>query len=88
MLLPLKCSELAEHLHTSKGRSVLRGDNVKDDTGGYAVFAEEGASASHVTAVKVLDTISRLPGMSGEANDAVSAYTQVEMSDASRLLDL
>ena len=26
---------------------VLSGDNVTDDTGGYAVFTEQGASASH-----------------------------------------
>ena len=39
-----------------------------------------------MTAAKVLDTVLRVPGMSGEANDAVSAYTQVKMSDASRLL--
>ena len=36
------------------------------------------------------DTVSWLSGMSGEANenDVVSAYTQVNMSDASRLLKL
>ena len=39
------------------------------------------ASASPVTTAEVLDTISWLPGMSGEANDVVSAYTQVKMSD-------
>ena len=67
---------------------VLRGDSVKDDTGGCAVFTEQGASASHMTAAEVLDTISQLPGMSGEANDAVSAHAQVKMSDASRLLEI
>ena len=46
------------------------------------------ASASHMTAAKVLDTISQLPGMSGVANDAVSAYTQVKLSDSSILLKL
>ena len=39
-----------------------------------------------MTVASVMDTISRLPGMSGEANDAVSAYTQVKMSDALRML--
>ena len=33
--------------------------------------------ASQMTAAEVLDTFSRHPGMDGEANDAVSAYTQV-----------
>ena len=59
----------------------MRGDSVKDDTCGYAIFTEEGASASHMTAAKVLDTISRLPGISGEANDSVSAKTQVNRND-------
>ena len=80
----LKHSELAELLRKYKGSVVLRGDGVKDDTGGFAVFTEQGPPASHMTAANVLDTTSRLPGLSGEVNDAVSAYTQVKMSDASR----
>ena len=39
-----------------------------------------------MTAAKVMDTISRLPGCAGQAADAVSAYTQVKMEDASTLL--
>ena len=39
-----------------------------------------------LTAAKVLDTVSWSPGMSGDANDAVSAKPQVKMSDAPRLL--
>ena len=46
------------------------------------------ASASRLTAAKVLDTSSRWPGMSGEANGALSSYTQEKMSDASRFLNL
>ena len=57
----LKHSELVEQLSNYKDSVVLRGDNVKDDTGGYAVFTE-GASASHMTAAKVRDTISRFAG--------------------------
>ena len=41
-----------------------------------------------MTVAKVLDVISRLPGCSGHASDAVSAYTQVEMKDAPELLHL
>ena len=52
---------------------VLCGDNVEDDTGGYAVFTEQAAPASHKTAGKVVDTMPQLLGTSGEANDAVSA---------------
>ena len=62
-----------------KGRVVLRGDIVKDDSGSYAVFTEQGSSASQMTAAKIMDIISRLPGCDGQAADAVSAYTQVKM---------
>ena len=61
---------------------MLRGDIVKDDSGSYAVFTEQGSSASQMTAAKVIDVIARLPGCSGQAADAVSAYTQVKMEDA------
>ena len=33
-----------------QGRVVLRGDIVKDDSGSYAVFTEQGSSASPMTA--------------------------------------
>ena len=69
-----------------KGRVVLRGDIVKDDSGSYAVFTEQGSSASQVTGAKVMDIISRLPGCDGQAADAVSACTQVKMEDAPKLL--
>ena len=58
---------------------------VKDDSGSYAVFTEEGSSASQMSAAKVMDIISRLPGCPGQAADAVSAYTLVKMEDAHRL---
>ena len=59
---------------------------MKDDCGSYAVFTEQGSSASQMTAAKVMDIISRLPGCDGQAADAVSAYTQVKMEDAHKLL--
>ena len=68
-----------------KGRVALRGDLVKDDSGSYAVFTEQGPSASQMTAAKVMDIISRLPGCAGQAADAVSACTQVKMEDAPKL---
>ena len=46
---------------------------MKDDSGSYAVFTEQGSSASQVTAAKVMDIIFRLPGCAGQAADAVSA---------------
>ena len=39
-------------------------------------------------AQKVMDIISRLPGCSGQAADAVSAYSQVRMEDASTLFKI
>ena len=76
----LKNAELESKHQKYKGRVVLRGDIVKDDSGSYAVFTEQGSSASH------MDIISRLPGCDGQAADAVSAYTQVKMEDAHNLL--
>ena len=73
----LKNAEL-EAKQKKKGRVVLRGDIVKDDSGSYAVFTEQGSSASQMTAAKIMDIISRLPGCAGQAADAVSAYTQVK----------
>ena len=72
----LKNAELEARHQKYKGRVVLRGDFVKDDSGSYAVFTELGSSASQMTAAKVTDIISRLPGCAGQAADAVSAKTQ------------
>ena len=41
-----------------------------------------------MTAAKVMDIISRLPGCDGQAADAVSAYTQVKMEGAHKLLKI
>ena len=84
----LKNAELETKHQKYKGRVVLRGDIVKDDSGSYAVFTEQGSSASQMTAAKIMDIISRLPGCDGQAADAVSAYTQVKMEDAHKLLKI
>ena len=72
----LKNAELEAKDQKYKGRVVLRGDIVKDDTGSYAVFTEQGSSSSQMTAAKVMDIISRLPVCAGQAVDAVSACTR------------
>ena len=41
-----------------------------------------------MTAAKVMDILSRLPGCSGQAADAVSAYTQVKMEYAPSLFKI
>ena len=84
----LKNAELEAKHQKYKGRVVIRGDIVKDDSGSYAVFTEQGSSASQMTAAKVTDIISRLPECSGPAADAVSACTQVKMEDAHKLLKI
>ena len=63
-------------------------DTLKYDSGSYAVFTEQGSSVSQMTPAKVMDIISRLPGCARQAADAVSAYTQVKMEDAPKLLKI
>ena len=82
----LKNAELEAKHQKYKGRVVLRGDVVEDGSGSYAVFTEQGSSASQMTAAKVMDIISRLPGCDGQAADAVSAYTQVKNGGCSKIV--
>ena len=74
----LKNAELEAKHQKYKGRVVLRGDVVKDNLD----FMQYSLSAA-----KIMDIISRLPGCDGQAADAVSAYTQVKMEDAHKLLN-
>ena len=67
---------------------MLRGDIVKDASGGFAVFTEQSSSAPQMTAAKIMDVIARLPACDGQAADAVSAYTQVKLEDAPKLLKI
>ena len=83
----LKNAELEAKHQKYKGRVVLRGDIVKDDSGSCAVFTEQGSSASQMTAAKIMHIISRLLGCDGQAADAVSAYTQVKMEDALKFVE-
>ena len=78
----LKNAELEAKRQKYKGRIVNKGNIVKDDSGACAVFTEQGSSASQMTAAKVMDIMSRMSGFPGQAADAVSAYTQVQMEDA------
>ena len=72
-LCHLENSELEPQYQKYKGRVVLPGDIVKDNSGSFAVFTEQGSSASQMTAAKVMDMMSRLPACAGQAADAVSA---------------
>ena len=51
---------------------------MKDDSGAYGVFTEQGSFALSMTAAKVMDVIAGLPDCTGQAADAASAYTQVK----------
>ena len=82
----LKNSESEKKHQKYKGRVVLLGDIVKDDSGSYAVFTEQGSSASQMTAAKIMVIISRIPGCVGQVADAVSVCNQVKMEDASKLV--
>ena len=84
----LKNAELETKHQKYKGRVVLRGDIVKDDSGSFAAFTEQGSSASQMTAAKVMDIISRVPGCAGQAADAVSAKTQVFWKPKSECPDI
>ena len=48
----------------------------------------KGHQHHKMTAAKVMDIISRLPGCAGQAADAISASTQVKMEDAPKLLKI
>ena len=84
-LCHLKNAELEPKFQKYKGRVVLRSDIVEYECGAFAVFTEQGSSASQITAAKVMDVI-ELPNCVGQAADAISAYTQVKMKDATTLL--
>ena len=53
----LQNSELKPQYQKYRGRVVLRGDIVKDDSGAKEVFTEQGSSVSQMTAAKVMDII-------------------------------
>ena len=55
-LCHLKNAEFEKKHQKYKGRVVLRGDIVKDDSGSYAVFTDQGSPASQMTAAKVMDS--------------------------------
>ena len=83
----LKNADVEAKHQNYKGRVVLRGDIVKDDSGSNAVFTEQGSSASQMTAAKIMDIISRLPGCDGQAADAVSALYPSEHGRCSQIAE-
>ena len=55
----LKNAESEPKHQKYRGRVVLRGDIVKDDSGACAAFTEEGSSTAQMTAAKVVDVIAK-----------------------------
>ena len=84
----LKNAELETKHPKYKGRVVLRGGIVKDDSGLMQYSLNKDHQHLKWQPPKVMDIISRLPGCAGQAADAVSAYTQVKMEDAPKLLKI
>ena len=61
---------------------------LKEGSGAYAVFTEQGSSAYQMTATNIMDIIAIIPRCDGQAADAVSAYTRVKMEDVPKLLKI
>ena len=53
-----------------------------------SLLNKAGSFASQMTGAKILDVIPRVPDCDGQAVDAASAYTQVKIEDAPRLLKI
>ena len=89
VLSSLRIRSWNENVKNTKVELVLRGDTEKDDSGSYEVLAEQGSSASQMTAAKVMDVILQdYQDAQDEAADAISAYTQVKMENAPSLLKI
>ena len=60
-LCHIKNSQMDKQYWSYEVRIVFRGDIVKNEDGAFAVFTEQGASASNMAAAKFLDAIARIP---------------------------
>ena len=84
----LKNAELEAKHQKYKGRVVLRGDIVKDDSGSYAVFTEQGSSASQMTVPKSWISSPDCQVVMDKQQTQYQLYTQVKMEDAPKLLKI
>ena len=80
----LLSQEYEPQIQKYKGRVVLRGDMVKDDSCSHATFTE--VRQSQMTAATIINVTARLPGCAGQAANAENAYFQCKMEDAPKLL--
>jgi hypothetical protein len=81
-----KDSESAEA--TYKGRVVLQGNNVRDQSATAAVFQKIRSSAALVEASKCVDIFSQLPGHEGQQSDAVMACIQALLGGVETWVEL
>ena len=72
-LCHLKNSELKQKFQKKREFVVLRGDAVKNVSGAYVVFTEQG-SITH-DGREIVDVFPRLPRCEEQASDVVSAHT-------------
>ena len=84
----LKNAELEAKHQKYKGRVVLRGDIVKDDSGAYAMFTEQGSSASQMTASKVMDVIPKITSFCKKKKNQRNINLHPHEKDAPRLLKI
>ena len=76
-----KGAELQDNdpLKKMKGRAVFLGDQVKTQTGDFALFQDLGSSPSTFECSKICDFYAMQPGNSGQQADAIQAYTQAKL---------
>ena len=73
----LKNSDLEQKFIKYKGRVVLQGDDVKDDSGSHAVFTKTRIISISNDDCDSSGRYCRLPGCARPASDAVWAFSQV-----------
>ena len=76
-LCVVKSSEIKE-LRGYKGRFVFQGSNIRGKFGLQQLFPDQGSGASFMTASRVMDATSLLPGCTGQQSDAPQPYTKSE----------
>ena len=84
----MKNAELEAKHQKYKDRVVLRGDIVKDDSGSYAVFTEQGSSASQMTAAKVHGYHLQIAGLRWTSSGRSISLYPSKMEDAPKLLKI
>ena len=76
-ILVEKGSELLKgHKERKKGRVVFQGNNVKDQTGDWALFEELSSAPATMEAGKAVDAYGCVDGNICQQADGTSAYTQ------------